>query len=64
MLWKLIELFSTIQCKHKRGNTAALNIPSNSIDDTAALVVLQLEYQVLPNSLSTWGMGEIREREL
>lgn len=64
MLWKSIQILPTIKYKHKRVNTAALKIPSNSTDDTAALVLLQLECWVLPNDLSTCGMAKIRDREL
>lgn len=64
MLWKSIQIFSTIKYKHKRVNTAALKIPSNSIDDTAALVLLQLEYQVLPNDQSLWDGENKGERAI
>lgn len=64
-MWKLIQIFSTIKCKHKRVKSAALKIASTSIDDTSALVSLQLEYRVLPKfNLSAYGMGKTRGREL
>lgn len=65
MLWKCIQIFSTIKYKHKSVNITAFQVPPNSTDNTAASGLLQPECGFLPHDLSTCGTEKtgLRERQ-